>query len=41
MNVSEALTQLYDIMPEIAGGQFTGVKTIAEQPSQPLQQQQQ
>ena len=26
-NVSAALTQLYDIMPEIAGGQFTSVKT--------------
>ena len=30
-NVSAALTQLYDIMPEIAGGQFTYVKTTAEE----------
>ena len=30
-NVSAALTQLYDIMPEIAGGQFTSVKTTIEE----------
>ena len=29
-NVSAALTQLYDIMPEIAGGHFTDVKTTEE-----------